>query len=92
MALIRHIAGIPTATEQRCVRCCEVIAEEGNDLPCWPGQQYALDSNSPEVYAFPHEPGFHESVDCTPHDPHLVDELRQILGDALQDFAKENSL
>jgi hypothetical protein len=23
--LVRHIAGIPTATEQRCVRCCEVI-------------------------------------------------------------------
>lgn len=39
MPLIRHIAGVPTATEQRCVRCCEVIAR--NDFnstgPSWPG-------------------------------------------------------
>ncbi len=25
MPLLRHIAGIQTATDQRCIRCCEVI-------------------------------------------------------------------
>ena len=47
--LIRHIAGVPSATEQRCVRCCEVIdtrspeSADGDyeydheDRPAWPG-------------------------------------------------------
>jgi len=34
--LVRHIAGIPTATEQRCVRCCEVVAKKPNSC-WWPG-------------------------------------------------------
>lgn len=41
MPLIRHVAAVPTATEQRCVRCCEVIAQRGNPVfscdPFWPG-------------------------------------------------------
>ena len=37
--LVRHIAGVPTATEQRCVRCCEVIASDDPlaHNPSWPG-------------------------------------------------------
>lgn len=32
-----HIAGIPTAKEQRCIRCCEVIRIKDNGFPAWPG-------------------------------------------------------
>ena len=48
MPLLRHIAGVPTATEQRCVRCCEVIQSRGQlrrigasigDEPYWPSQE-----------------------------------------------------
>lgn len=40
MPLMRHIAGVPTPTEQRCVRCCEVIAtRESGKLPTWPGDE-----------------------------------------------------
>lgn len=55
--IIRHIAGIPTPTEQRCVRCCEVISKSKEDAFCrWPGE-------------------ITECVpDCTPHDPHAIDE------------------
>ena len=40
--LIRHVAGVPTAHEQRCLRCCEVIATKSDKLtrsafPSWPG-------------------------------------------------------
>jgi hypothetical protein len=39
-----HIAGVPSATEQRCVRCCEVIAthQQGilnSSFPTWPGKE-----------------------------------------------------
>lgn len=36
--LIRHIAGVPTATEQRCVRCCEVLGDNKGTSPTWPGE------------------------------------------------------
>ena len=36
--LVRHVAGVPTATEQRCVRCCEVIRVAAlNRKSEWPG-------------------------------------------------------
>lgn len=36
---LRHIAGMSTATEQRCIRCCEIIARKGasSQGPSWPG-------------------------------------------------------
>lgn len=37
--LIRHIAGVPIATEQRCVRCCEVILRSMEQDPAWPGSE-----------------------------------------------------
>ena len=84
MPLLRHIAGFPTATEQRCVRCCEVIIEMENDLPCWPGQQFALDTEDPDAYWFQNEEGFEEAIDCTPHDPHTIDEFKDALREALE--------
>lgn len=42
--MILHIAGVPTATEQRCVRCCEVIAKiPDGPHPFWPGQSVAFE-------------------------------------------------
>ncbi len=35
MNAIRHIVGIPTATEQRCVRCCGVIESIIRGAACW---------------------------------------------------------
>ncbi len=62
MSLVRHIAGIPTATEQRCVRCCEVIRDvppdyDGIVMAWWPGRA-----------AFTGE-GKRSAVDCAPYDP-----------------------
>ncbi len=42
MPLLRHIAGTPTATEQRCIRCCDVIGCNVGVFargPYWPGQE-----------------------------------------------------
>jgi hypothetical protein len=77
MALIRHIAGIPTATEQRCVRCCEVIRDNPEDyvgvrMAWWPGHT-----------AFTGEGKGSSAVDCTPHDPHAIDDLKEELAAAL---------
>ena len=58
--LIRHIAGVPTATEQRCVRCCELIVlAERHSNPIWPGAY--LDRATLRG-----KPG--GMVDCTPVD------------------------
>ena len=80
VSLVRHIAGIPTATEQRCVRCCEVIATKRNGALIWPGSiVLPIDNLTGD-----HVPEF----DCTPHDPHLVDVLREILGEALAELER----
>jgi hypothetical protein len=71
--LIQHIAGIPTATEQRCVRCCKVIRRYHNytnkpttvgTFPLWPGLLVVmLDRyDAKPQYATP------AAVDCTPVD------------------------
>lgn len=44
MPNISHIAGLPSATEQRCVRCCEVIAKNSGIslvavFPWWPASE-----------------------------------------------------
>jgi hypothetical protein len=41
MGAIRHIAAIPSDTEQRCLRCCEVIVKAGRfGGACWfPGSR-----------------------------------------------------
>lgn len=58
--LVRHIAGIPTATEQRCVRCCEGIRTLSDDEECcFPADTWV--SGSGRII---------EMVDCTPYDPH----------------------
>lgn len=80
MNLIRHVAAIPTATEQRCLRCCEVIKIQGNNMPQWPTMH---------IYRGPDPwPSLHEAVDCTPHDPHaegdLTEDLGRILAEALE--------
>ncbi len=77
MSLVRHIAGIPTATEQRCVRCCEVIRDVAEDyqgivMAWWPGRS-----------AFVGE-GKGSSMDCTPYDPHAPGELQHELAEALK--------
>lgn len=40
-ALLRHVAAIPTDREQRCLRCCEVIARPGPlmRMCAWPGSK-----------------------------------------------------
>lgn len=81
MSLVRHLAGIPTATEQRCIRCCEVILSlDQNGRQClFPGQGT-------------HTGGLVEMggdcVDCTPHDPHAIDDLREVLGEALAEMER----
>jgi hypothetical protein len=65
MPLIRHIAGIPTATEQRCVRCCEVIrVRSAKDFtyPAWPGEDCCGDLSIKNHYC---TDGFE---DCKPVD------------------------
>ena len=81
MSLVRHVAGIPTATEQRCVRCCEVIRDmqesySGIVMAWWPGRS-----------AFTGE-GKGSAIDCTPHDPHLVDDLKPQIKDALAELER----
>ena len=86
MALIRHIAGIPTATEQRCVRCCEVIGATDHKLgngPFWPGGRVILGGPAPAV-VFDNT----NATDCTPHDPHAIDDLREVLGEALAEMER----
>ena len=81
MALIRHIAGIPTATEQRCVRCCEVISTlEHEGACCWPGSEHLTG-----LVGFL---GNKMIADCTPHDPHAIDDLREVLGEALAEMER----
>lgn len=79
MALIRHIAGIPTASEQRCVRCCEPVNAE-DEGPSWPGAEVWTGSGPQSTL-----------TDCQPHDAKAVggmnDETRATL-DALIGPAK----
>lgn len=72
MPLMRHIAGVPTPTEQRCVRCCEVIAELGDPsrYPDWPGQQTL---GGPRDWLQPYE-------DCKPVDLNARGNMRIIDG------------
>jgi hypothetical protein len=67
--LVRHIAGIPTTTEQRCVRCCRPLVRiKGGGMatnemhPYFPGQVVAVDGmigiNSANI----------DGLDCTPVD------------------------
>ena len=66
--LIRHIAGIPTATEQRCVRCCKVIRMAPGPRPEWPGSEPfygVLDDLAP--------------VDCTPVDLCAIDDVDRLV-------------
>lgn len=73
MSLVRHIAGVPTATEQRCVRCCEVIAEAKGSAQVMPSPfepgRIIFQHSGCKSYAVP--PGFFEwgSEDCKPYDP-----------------------
>ena len=71
--LIRHIAGIPTATEQRCVRCCKVIRRYHNYMnkpttvgtfPLWPGLLVVM------LDRYDAKPQYDTpaAVDCTPVD------------------------
>ena len=62
MALIRHIAGVHTATEQRCVRCCDVIHSTARHARAiWPGEKHIKNH-----FDLPYEEG---ARDCTPYDP-----------------------
>ena len=72
--LIRHIAGIPTASEQRCVRCCKVIRRYHNYMnksitwwwrfPLWPGLLVVM------LDRYDAKPQYDTpaAVDCTPVD------------------------
>lgn len=61
MNAVRHIAGIPTDKEQRCVRCCEVIADTRTRLT-WPGKYLVIIG----YQIFADHPS---AVDCAPYDP-----------------------
>lgn len=39
MNALRHIAAIPSATEQRCIRCCAIISRKQQSTigAAWPG-------------------------------------------------------
>lgn len=39
---VRHIAGIPTHKDQRCVRCCEVLVRGPQLYPAWPGSSVVI--------------------------------------------------
>ena len=63
--LIRHIAGIPTATKQRCVRCCKVIRRTTvGTFPLWPGFLVVM------LDRYDAKPQYDTpaAVDCTPVD------------------------
>ena len=65
--LVRHVAGIPTATEQRCVRCCDLLFTSKNRVfPFWPGEIIADMASGMYPGSYVTLPG----NDCTPHDPH----------------------
>ncbi len=82
MALIRHITGIPTETEQRCVRCCEVIINDGDEKrPFWPGKAFMQERGV--AYAIDKHI---DAIDCTPHDPHAVEDLKDVLGEGLEEM------
>jgi hypothetical protein len=66
--LVRHVAGVPTATEQRCIRCCEVI------LRCPPAFSVSAFPRGTEVVtengsAFLDQDREFFADDCAPHDP-----------------------
>jgi hypothetical protein len=55
---VRHIAGIPEADTQRCVRCCEVISQrKSGGKPHWPGSYLVVVGNQ----TFVNHPG---AADC----------------------------
>ncbi len=81
MPIIRHIAGLPTETEQRCVRCCEVIWTLDKDgRMCFFPAQNMLSKAPINMRS--------EAIDCTPHDPHAIDDLREVLGEALAELER----
>ena len=85
MSLVRHLAGIPTATEQRCIRCCEVIRGRMKYVPVyayWPGEEVLIRDGA-RVAAY-----VSDAPDCTPHDPHAIDDLREVLGEALAEMER----
>jgi hypothetical protein len=79
MILLWHVAAWPIITErpdgsvhkeQRCIRCCEVIVSNERAVACaWPGDTVNA--------------GIRGAVACTPHDPHLVDDLKDEIRKAL---------
>ncbi len=80
MSLVRHIAGIPTATEQRCIRCCEVIRNANNFAPAWPGSNVI--DGQPGVHYFASLSTAPSPMDCTPYDdrpPLTVDGVKEAL-------------
>ena len=80
--LVRHVAGFPTATEQRCVRCCEIIRTRESCTPSWPGIEVVMGSYEGPVM------DSRNSIDCAPHDPHAIDEFKDALREALAEGAR----
>lgn len=55
MAWIKHIMAVPTASEQRCLRCCEVISDRSEGDACyWPGRHVVI-SGRDRITAFADE-------------------------------------
>lgn len=86
MSLVRHIAGIPTPTEQRCIRCCQVIRRWGA-LALWPGEPALMTGRRLRSAMFV-AIGNERITDCTPHDPHLIDDLKPEIKESLAELER----